>query len=235
MTVDTVLFDFDDTFYPYQPCNEAGKAAARGAASERGYEFDAEAFEAFYQSGRRDVKRDLERTAAGHHRLLYFKRAIERHTGSPQPADALALSEAYWSGYLEEMTLFPGVEETLATLREAGITIAIVTNLTTQIQLRKIEHVGLSDYIDLFLTSEEVGQDKPASVMFTLALARVGSHPDEALMVGDSVSADIVGANALDIETVLFNAGDIDESTLTGYRKPDHQIDAFADLTGLVR
>ncbi|MFP9191059.1 HAD family hydrolase [Natronosalvus vescus] len=235
MTVDTVLFDFDDTFYPYQPCNEAGKAAARATARERGYEFDAEAFEAFYQSGRRDVKRDLEGSAAGHHRLLYFKRALERLTGSPQPADALALSEAYWEGYLEEMTLFSGVEETLATLREAGITIAIVTNLTTRIQLRKIEHLGLADDIDLLLTSEEVGQDKPASVMFTLALARVGCQPADALMVGDSVSADIVGANALDIETVLFNAGDVDEASLTGYREPDHQIDTFADLTRLVR
>ncbi|MFC7216383.1 HAD family hydrolase [Saliphagus sp. GCM10025334] len=243
MTVDAVLFDFDDTLYPYAPCNEAGKTAAHEAALERGYDLDTGEFEAFYQTGRRDVKRDLAGTAASHDRLLYFKRALERRTGEPRPSDALALGDAYWEGYLEAMAIHPGVEETFSTLREAGIDVAIVTNLTTRIQLRKIERLNLADAIDLLVTSEEVGQEKPASVMFTYPLARLECHPSDAVMVGDSITSDVVGGNAIGLETVLFDAGgeepddpgpsEVDDRTKDD-RIPDHRIDHFGDLTDLV-
>ncbi|ELY40276.1 HAD family hydrolase [Natronorubrum tibetense] len=235
MTVDAVLFDFDDTFYPYSPCNEAGKEAALETARKLGYEFDRDSFEAFYQTGRRAVKREISGTAASHERFLYFKQALEQHAGRPKPADALALGEAYWGAYVEEMALFPGVEETLETLRENGIDVAIVTNLTTRIQLEKLAALGLEAHIDLLLTSEETGQEKPGSVMFSLPLARLECCPSQAVMVGDNVEADIVGANAVGLETVLFNA-DIDEhdEPLEGHRAPDHRIDAFGEITEVV-
>ncbi|MFC4543232.1 HAD family hydrolase [Halosolutus amylolyticus] len=232
MTTKAVLFDLDDTLYPYPPCKEAGIDAARETARELGYEFDRESFDEFYQRGRREVKRELSGTAATHERFLYFKRALEQRTGEPNPGDALALGEAFWSAYVDEMELFPGVEETLATLQAAGLDVAIVTNLTTRIQLEKVDRLGLEPDIDLLLTSEETGREKPGSVMFTLPLARLDRRASEAVMVGDDARADVVGANAVGLETVLFNADPDDP--LEGRRKPDHRIDAFEELTEVV-
>ncbi|MFC4438964.1 MULTISPECIES: HAD family hydrolase [Natrialbaceae] len=232
MPINAVLFDFDDTLYPYPPCKEAGLEAGRETARDLGYGFDREAFEEFYQTGRREVKRELSGTAATHERFLYFKRALEEYAGEPKPGDALALGDAFWEAYVGEMELFPGVEETLATLQEEGIDVAITTNLTTRIQLEKVDRLGLEPYIDLLLTSEETGREKPGSVMFTLPLARLDRRASEAVMVGDNVGADIVGANAVGLETVLWNA-DPDEP-LEGRREPDHRIDAFEDLTEVV-
>ncbi|WP_121741263.1 HAD family hydrolase [Natronorubrum halophilum] len=236
MTITTVLFDLDDTLYPYPPCKEAGMDAARATARDRGYDFDREAFEEFYRTGRREVKRELVGTAATHERFLYFKRALEERTGEPRAGDALALGEAFWEGYVDEMALFPNVEETLETLQDAGVDVAIVTNLTTRIQLEKIDRLGLEPYIDLLLTSEETGREKPGSVMFALPLARLESRPSEAVMVGDNVEADVVGGNAAGLETVLFNGGDGDgaDVDLEGRRAPDHRMDAFGDLTEVV-
>ncbi|NKE36392.1 HAD family hydrolase [Natronococcus sp. JC468] len=232
MTATVVLFDLDDTLYPYAPCKEAGMEAALEAARELGYEFDRDAFDEFYRAGRLEVKRELSGTAATHERFIYFKRAVEQHTGEPRAGDALALGEAFWEGYLEEMALFPGVEETLETLRENGVDVAITTNLTTRIQLAKVEQLGLEDHIDVLVTSEETGREKPGSVMFTLPLARLDRRVSEAVMVGDNVDADIMGANAVGLETVLWNA-DPDEP-LEGRREPDHRIDGFGELTELV-
>ncbi|WP_254769097.1 HAD family hydrolase [Salinilacihabitans rarus] len=232
MSVDAVLFDLDDTLYPYPPCNEAGKEAALRTARDRGYDFDREGFEDFYRAGRREVKRELGGTAASHERFLYFKRALERREGEPRIGDAFALGEAYWEGYVDAMEPFPGVEGTLATLREAGVAVAVVTNLTTRIQLRKLDELGLEPHVDLLLTSEETGREKPGSVMFTLPLARLDCRASEAAMVGDDVTADVVGANAVGLETVLFNA-DVDDG-LEGAREPDHRIDAFEELTEVV-
>jgi HAD superfamily hydrolase (TIGR01549 family) len=232
MTANAVLFDLDDTLYPYAPCRDAGLEAARETALELGYDLDSNEFDAFYQTGRREVKRELSGTAATHERFIYFKRAVEEHTGEPRAGDALALGEAFWEAYIEEMALFPGAEETLETLREHGVDVAITTNLTTRIQLAKVEKLGLEPSIDLLITSEETGREKPGSVMFTLPLARLDRRASEAVMIGDNVDADIVGANAVGLETVLWNA-DPDEP-LEGRREPDHRIDAFEALTELV-
>ncbi len=231
MSIDVVCFDLDDTLYPYPPCNEAGKTAALETARDRGYELDREAFESLYQRGRRDVKREIPGTAASHERFLYVKRGLELQTGTAKPSDATAIGEAFWSAYLDEMSPYPDVEETLAVLQEWGLDVAIVTNLTTRIQLEKLDRLGIGPYIDLLLTSEETGREKPGSVMFTLALARLDRRPSEAMMVGDNVEADIAGANAVGLETVLFDsAGEIDDDALTGDRKPDHRIDAVSDV-----
>ncbi|WP_049921444.1 HAD family hydrolase [Halopiger djelfimassiliensis] len=235
MSVNAVLFDFDNTFYPYSPCNRAGKDAAFETARELGYDLDREAFEECYRTGRRETKREVPGTAAAHGRVLYFKRALEERTGRPQPADALALADAYWEAYIDAIDLVPGVEGTLGTLNERGIDVGVVTNLTTRVQLEKLATLGLDSEIDLLLTSEETGREKPGSATFTLALSRLERRPSETVMVGDNVETDIVGGNAVGLETVLFDADapDGDES-LDGHRAPDHRIDAFDELLEVV-
>lgn len=222
-----VLFDLDDTLYPYPPCNEAGKRAAFERFRDLGYELDRERFRERYQAARREVKRELAGTASAHERFLYFKRLISGVADTHRSGDALALGEAYWDAYIEAMELFDGVEQAFASLRDAGVDVAIVTNLTTRIQLEKIRHLGIEDRIDYLLTSEETGREKPSSVMFTLTLARLDTRPSEALMVGDSPSSDIEGGNAVGLDTVLVND---DTDGLTGMEQPDYRLDSVADV-----
>lgn len=231
MPHDAVFVDLDDTLYAYPPCNRAGKRAARDRAAALGYEHSRESFEHRYQAARRAVKRDLAGTAAAHERYLYFKRFVELETGEPRPSDALALGDAYWRAYVDEMALFDGVPETLRALRDAGLAVAIVSDLTTRIQLEKLSALGIEALVDLVLTSEETGHEKPHSVMFTLPLARLGLTPDRVAMVGDDVDCDIAGANAVGLTTVLTNS---DATDLEGEREPDHHIGDFTDLTEVV-
>lgn len=231
MSYEAVFVDLDNTLYPYPPCNEAGKRSAWETACDIGYESTREDFDDRYMRARRDVKRELAGTAASHERYLYFKRFVELATDSPRARDALALGEAYWHAYVEEMTLFDGVRETLAELQEAGIDVAIVSNLTTRIQLEKLDALELDQLVDLVLTSEETGREKPSGVMFTQPLATLGLRPTETVMVGDDVEADVAGANAVGLTTVLWNN---DEHGLTGLDEPDHRLDAFSDLTEVV-
>jgi putative hydrolase of the HAD superfamily len=228
MTAEAVLFDLDDTLYPYPPCNEAGKRGAFEAARNLGYDLDREAFDDLYRAGRREAKRDTGGTAASHGRVLYFKHALRERTGEPRPEDALVVTDAYWSAYREAMEPFPDTEATLTELREAGVAVGIATNLTTRIQLTKLRTLGFADLIDALVTSEEAGREKPGSVMFTLSLARLGCTPEEAVLVGDNVAADIGGANAVGLETVLFNES-VDPDAPAAHR-PDHTVDALADV-----
>ena len=235
MSYEAVLFDLDNTLYPYAPCNEAGKRAALDALRERGYELDREAFDDLYATGRREAKRETGTTAASHDRHIYFKRGLDRRVGEPDVASALAAGDAYWNGYLGAMSLCDGVETVFDALATAGTDVAVVTNLTTRVQLRKLVRLGLDDRIDLLVTSEEVGREKPSALPFTTALAELDCRPSEALAVGDNPATDIAGANAVGIDSALFAAdGETDEDDggdRPANRRPDRRIDAFADLT----
>ncbi|ELZ46427.1 HAD-superfamily hydrolase, subfamily IA, variant 1 [Halorubrum californiense DSM 19288] len=233
MSYEAVLFDLDNTLYPYAPCNEAGKRAALDALRERGYDLDRDAFDDLYATGRREAKRETRTTAASHDRHVYFKRGLYRHAGEPDAAAALAAGDAYWNGFLAAMSLCDGVEGVLDALDAAGTDVAVVTNLTTRVQLRKLVRLGLDDRIDLLVTSEEVGREKPSALPFTSALAELDCRPSEAVAVGDNVEADVAGANALGVDSALFVAdGDAPaEGELDGDRRPDYRLDAFADLT----
>ncbi len=232
MDVRAVFFDLDDTLYPYPPCNEAGKRAAREAAGDLGYEFDREEFEAFYQAGRRETKRELSGRAASHERFLYFKWAVERYAGTHRAGDALALGEAYWSAFLAAMEPFEGVEGTFEALQDEGLAVAVVSNLTTRVQLTKVAGLGLGGYLDRMLTSEETGREKPSAIMFTLPLAQLDLRPSEALMVGNDPETDVEGANAVGMETALFNC---DRTDLDGLRRPDHRLDSLPEVLEVVR
>ncbi|WP_050033897.1 HAD family hydrolase [Halorubrum halophilum] len=233
MSYEAVFFDLDNTLYPYAPCNEAGKRAAFATFRDLGYEMDRETFDELYATARREAKRETRETAASHDRHIYFKRALQNHAGEHDAADALALGDAYWEGYASEMELCDGVERAFDALAEAGTEIAVVTNLTTRVQLRKLSRLAIDDRIDRLVTSEEVGREKPSAIPFTTALAAFDRRPSETLMVGDNVGADVAGANALGMDTALFVADgetpSVDE--LDGDRRPDHRLDAFADLT----
>jgi putative hydrolase of the HAD superfamily len=228
MTADAVLFDLDNTLYPYDACNEAGKRGAYEATRRLGYDLDREEFDALYLSGRREAKRDTSGTAASHSRALYFKHGLREHAGRPVPEDALTLTEAFWSAYFEAMEPFPGLEGTFEALAEADVDVGVTTNLTTPTQLRKLCELGIEDRVDAFVTSEEAGREKPGSATFTLSLARLDCRPGDAVFVGDKPESDIAGANAVGLETVLFN-GQTDSETPTAH-EPDHHAEELADV-----
>jgi len=233
MSYEAVCFDLDNTLYPYPPCNEAGKRAALAAFRERGYEMDRETFDELYATARREAKRETAVTAASHSRHIYFKRALRRYAGERDAATALALGDAYWEGYASEMALCDGVERVFDALAAAGVDVGIVTNLTTRVQLQKLSRLGIDDRVDRLVTSEEVGREKPSALPFTTALAGFDCRPSEALMVGDNVDADVAGANAVGMDTALFDAGGDApaDDELPAEQRPDYRPDAFADLT----
>jgi len=236
MSYEAVFFDLDNTLYPYAPCNEAGKEAALAAFREHGYEMDRQTFDELYATARREAKREVRGTAASHERFLYFKRALRIHADTHDAAAALAVGEAYWDGFMTEMTPCDGVVSTLAALQNSGISVAIVTNLTTHVQLEKLVRLEVDEHVDRLVTSEEVGREKPSAIPFTTALSAFDLRPSEALTVGDNVETDIAGANAIGMDTSLFvadsNAPADDE--LRARQRPTYRFSEFDDVLEVV-
>jgi FMN phosphatase YigB (HAD superfamily) len=167
-----VVFDFDDTLYPYRPSHEAGVAALTAFAT-RELGVARNDFAEVWAAARRRVKARLGPTASSHSRLLYGHEAIEMLGLRSQPALALAMEQEYWRAYLLAAELRPGAADLLSTLRYNAIPIAIVTDLTAQIQFRKLVHLELDNVVDHVVCSEESGTDKSGLTPFRVLFERV--------------------------------------------------------------
>jgi len=147
----------------------------------------------------------------------------------------LKLYNAYWDNFLKNMKLRKGVMQTLKKLKEWGIKTAIVSDLTTHIQLRKMSKLGITSFIDVLVTSEEAGSEKPHPIMFLLTLNKLGVSPEEAIMVGDNPVNDIEGGNSVGLDTVLLTNKESKEFKFNeDYEKPNYMIKNISEILDLL-
>lgn len=102
----------------------------------------------------------------------------------------------------ENHPFYPDVPGTFRRLKEAGVAIAVVSNIHFDFR-PEFAASGLSDCVGEFVLSFEHGIQKPDPRMFELALDGLGVAPENALMVGDWASTD-GGATTAGITTVIL-------------------------------
>jgi putative hydrolase of the HAD superfamily len=190
---DAILLDMDNTLYPYEPAHQAGLGAVRDKAA-RLFSIKPEQFDQIFETARQEIKSLLGKTASSHSRLLYMQRMLEMTGLGSQVFMALDLEQTYWHTFMSRATLFDHVREWLDEVRLLGIPVGIVTDLTAQIQFRKIAWFNLENGFDCIVTSEEAGFDKPHSAPFQLALQKIQPNGANIWMVGDDPVSDIQGA-----------------------------------------
>lgn len=81
----------------------------------------------------------------------------------------------------------------------------IITNGFEEIQEKKLRNSNILGYFNHVINSEMAGVKKPDPIIFHLALEQSGVLPQNALMVGDNLEADILGARAVGFHTIHLN------------------------------
>lgn len=162
-----------------------------------------------------------EEFAAAHHlddkALTVMVRADAHHSGPMDGffrtiAETFGLAEApdlLWKQYrrrMPELAVCRGDDlDALRRLRVAGWRIGIVTNGMTDNQLGKIRNTGLSELVDAWCISDEVGIRKPDRRIFHLTIERCGGSPAQGgWMIGDDPVLDILGGHDAGLRTVLL-------------------------------
>jgi putative hydrolase of the HAD superfamily len=131
------------------------------------------------------------------------------------------------------LTPYSGVRETLGELKRRGIPLAIVTDAMNGNALARLRKTGLSGFFDHVISYDMTGAKKPAPDAFLLALEKLGTHPSETLLVGDSLRRDIAPAQALGMITAYARYGD---RNVRGRDPPDCRPDyVLDDIRELVR
>ncbi len=199
------IFDVDGTLYSYK-ANDKIATHQLCKYAQQNFNLDEEKFRAVYTEARRIVKEErLTDGGARHSRVLFFQTVLELLGKNPFNY-TLKMYNVYWDNFLKQIQPFDGVIEFLSKIKNCGGKIALCTDMTAHIQYRKIEKLGLSNFIDYMVSSEETGQEKPSPAMFNLALKKLNVEPNETAYFGDSPERDIVGAASLGIKPFWFLA-----------------------------
>lgn len=100
--------------------------------------------------------------------------------------------------------LFLGSEKVLGYLQQK-YTLHIISNGFKESTLIKMEVSGLNPYFTNVIISEDVGVNKPDKAIFEYALDKAKARKEESIMIGDSIEADIRGAQGFGMKAIYFN------------------------------
>jgi putative hydrolase of the HAD superfamily len=201
-----VLIDLDDTLFDHRAsARRALEAAAASDATLGGVPFDT--LEARHRVILEDLHRGVleGRMTVDEARMRRFRMLIEEQGDVCDDARLDRLTAAYRGAYQSQWTCTSGARELLVELRRRGSRIAIVTNNIVSEQVNKMKRLDLEGLVDALVVSEAVGASKPSAAIFEAALREIGARAADAVMLGDSWSADIEGALNAGVRAVWFN------------------------------
>ncbi len=237
----TVLFDLGSTLIYFDgDWNEVLLQAAHDLYREllsMGFNLD-ESFPLKYRTIARDYYRWRDEELVETPAPLVFRKVMADY-GYPALSDAqvqaalaalYAVSQAHWQAEDDAVA-------TLQLLRQSGLRIGLVSNAgyDEDIQIL-IDKAGLRPYLDFIISSAACGLRKPHPRIFELALEALHARPDETVMVGDFLEADILGANRLGMGSVWITRR-TDIAAAQGAREriqPAHTITTLSELPGVL-
>lgn len=224
-----IVLDLDDTLYDYDAAHHVAMDAVQRKTAQL-LNIDKKTFFDYFAKARDEVKKQLGPTAASHSRLLYFQRFLECLSHKTQVAMTLNLEQTYWRAFLIQAVLFDGVKDFLFDAKSMGIKLAVLTDLTAEIQFRKLIHFGLEEYIDFVVTSEEALYDKPHAKPFEILKHKLELTGKEAIwFVGDHPVADVQGAKE-HLGAIVFQRKKSGTDCAKQVCKPDVSFSHFSEL-----
>jgi putative hydrolase of the HAD superfamily len=124
---------------------------------------------------------------------------------------------------------YPGVDETLCCLSDAGIGLAVATDAELRQAERRLRKAGLHGYFSIVVTPDVSGKRKPEPDSLLYALRHLDAVPTSAMMVGDSPARDIAAGRKLGMATAFAAYGDW-RDVRADDPGADIMLSAFSDL-----
>ncbi len=226
---DTILWDVDGTLLDFSAAEEA---AIRSLFADFGLGICTEAMLARYSEINKNYWRALERGEMTKPEILtrrfddFF--AAEGLAGPP----SAEFNVAYQRRLGDTIVYRDGSDRLVASLRGRFRQYA-VSNGTVAAQTRKLARSGFDKLMDGIFLSERIGYEKPAEEFFDAVFREIGEERRAgSIIVGDSLTSDIEGANRAGIKSCWYNPGGAEKNACA---KPDYEIKNLNEILTILR
>ncbi len=231
---ETLIFDLDDTLIDN---NQSLKYAFTIMIKQLGISFSNELFEKWkkfdtaywhtWESGKMIIPNSIKTledkiTYLRANRFILFFKGIGLDFSS-----AVSLNELYCSMLSVNMVEIPNASKLLQDLHN-NYEILIATNGPKDTAINKVEKAKLDSYISFIVSSEEVGYSKPMLEFFEFLYQKTqNKDKNKMLLIGDSLTTDVLGGMNNGIDTCWFNPNDV---PLSKEYKPTMTINKLLEL-----
>ena len=224
--ITTVLMDVDDTLLDFKEC---ARQNVRNCFKKNGLEYSDDIFEFFLNRNIILWKRiedglltvdELHRTRwAG----IFHDLGIE--------ADGPAFELDFIAGLRDTSVPVAGSREAMKYLH-SKYKVYVVSNASNLQQSTRLGKAGLMQYVDGIFGSLDIGYNKPSREYFDYCFGQLGgTRPDQTVIVGDSLNADISGGEAYGLHTIWFNIRGVEPSDTV---IPDYTIRSLSEITAVL-
>jgi len=228
------LFDLDQTLLDFHASEHK---ALEIVLTSNGLPFSEEIYRQF-MARNKSLWLELEKGTISRSELFAarFNYVFEKCGGEHLGLDPLKVNSDFILTMAENGVLMDGAAEFLArvksTIRDSRI--YIVTNGATVNAEGRIRSTGLDRYIDGLFVSEAMGVAKPSAEYFDMCLKSIGEDKDSCIMIGDSLTSDMLGAKNSSLRSVWFMPeGNIAEA-VSAYNI-DYLASSFEELYEVLR
>jgi putative hydrolase of the HAD superfamily len=233
-----VLFDLGGTLMysrdPWEPIFEQGYQALADSLCDQGIDLDCAALPKAirYHLDRYFARRDDDLFETTYITVLRELLAEKGHPNVDIKTIRRAL-DAFYAHTQPNWLLEEDALLTLRTLEAGGYRLGLVSNAgDNQDAFQLVERFQIEPFFDFILTSAACSYRKPHPRIFELALAHWSIFPGEIAMVGDSLEADIFGAQKLGIYAVWITRR-VSKSPARQKIQPDAELQTLHELPAL--
>ena len=224
--IEILFLDLDDTILDF---HKAERLAVSKTFRSFGLEPTDEVLDTYHHINRQhweklekgEITRD--QVLIGRFQVLFSRMGI--------PADPQAAAKSYEHNLSQGHFFLPGAKETLDILK-GKYRLFLASNGTASVQHGRLTSAGLYPYFEKVFVSQDLGANKPSPAFFAACAKQIpGYEAQKALMVGDSLSSDILGGIQAGMRTCWVNPeGKEHPENIV----PDWQIRSFRELPGLL-
>jgi len=224
--VQHIFFDLDHTLWDFE---KNSGATFKSIFEELNFDFSLEVFWDFYNPINHYYWKQYRENMISEIELRYLRleKTFEAMKVPTSTARIDRISELYIQQLSTHTHLFKDTISVLEYLN-SKYTLHIITNGFEHVQQRKLENSGIARFFKTVLTAEKIGVKKPHPTIFLSAMKTAEVLPEHAMMIGDSLEADIQGALKLGMQAIHFN------SHKEAYHEECLIIDQLSDLTNLL-
>ena len=218
-----LFFDLDHTLLDFDAAEDI---ALSQLLKEEGV-VDIQAYKDYYVPMNKSLWKDLEQKKITKSELINTRFAkLFAHFGIEK--DGAYLAERYQFFLSKQGQTFPGVEDLLRKLISQGYELYAATNGITYIQTGRLKQSGIATYFKEIFISEQLHTQKPDAEFYEKIGAWIPNFDkNHALMIGDSLTADIQGGNNAGIDTIWYNPHHLENHTQA---QPTYEVHSYKDL-----
>ena len=226
MNIRAVLIDIDNTILDF---NKSAIAAINQCAKKHGINLPDNYARIFFEVN--DKLWGLLEQSVIVKQDIYDRRWNMIFSELQIDADGHAFEEDFRKEMRTTAITVDGADEILSYLSEK-YPVYTASNASRLQQEARLEKTGLSKYLSGMFTSEEIGFQKPAKEFFHACYeALYPIKPEEIIMIGDSVNADIIGAKNFGFRSLWFN---FRNEEYTDYNFTDFKVDHLREIKDIL-